>query len=443
MRSQNAGSQGQIDLFGARLEDLLDSTHPLFVLADRIDWQRFETKFGVHFADSSGRPALATRLVVGLEYLKYTFNLSDEAVVERFVENPYYQYFCGLEHFSHRAPCHPTSLVKWRARMGLKGCETLLAETIEIAKKAKLATTESLAEVYIDTTVQPKAVAHPRDSRLLDTARRAVARHAGKLGIKLKQSYVRLGRCALLSHARAMHKGEKKLARRQLKKLRTYLGRVLRDFERKLTERTPATTRLLGIAGKILGQRIGSKNKIYSVHAPEVVCIAKGKARMKYEFGSKVSVATAVKGSWVVGVNSFASAPFDGHTIPDVLTQIKSIVGAYPKAAYCDRGYQGSAGHIFSTHVYVQGKSSKDASDTVKRRLLGRAGIEPVIGHMKAGHRLDRNFLLGTAGDQINAVMAGCGFNMRKLYRALFLPVFMAIVELILASRRDLRGCLA
>ena len=122
-------------------------------------------------------------------------------------------------------------------------------------------------------------------------------------------------------------------------------------------------------------------------------------------------------------------------------TQINSIVDAYPKAAYCDRGYQGSAGHIFTTHVYVQGKSSKDANDVVKKRLLGRAGIEPVIGHMKAGHRLDRNFLLCTAGDQSNAVMAGCGFNMRKLYRAFFLPIFVAIIELILALRGTHRGC--
>mgnify|MGYP002781080268 CR=1 FL=1 len=433
MRSKKAGSEGQIDLFGTSLEDLLDSTHPLFVLADRIDWQRFETKFGVHFAESSGRPALPIRLVIGLEYLKYTFNESDESVVAKFVENPYWQYFCGLEHFTHRLPCHPTSLVKWRARVGMKGCEVMLAETIALAKRTKLATDESLAEVYVDTTVQPKAVAYPRDSRLLDTARRAVVRAANRLGIKLKQSYVRLGRRALVAHARAMHRGEKKLAKKQLKKLRTYLGRVVRDFERKLTERTAKTVHLLGVVTKILEQKRTSKKKIYSVHAPEVGCIAKGKAHVKYEFGSKVSVATAVKGSWVVGVNSFASAPFDGHTIPDVLTQIKSVTGSYPKAAYCDRGYQGSTGHIFSTHVYVQGKSSKNAPPGIKKKLLGRAGIEPVIGHMKQDHRLGRNFLLGLRGDQFNAVMAGCGFNMRKLCRAFFLRLFAAFARLILA----------
>lgn len=435
MRPKKAGSEGQIDLFGTRLADLLNSEHPLFVLADRIDWPRFEAKFGVHFADASGRPALPTRLMVGLEYLKYTLNESDESVVDKFVENPYWQYFCGLEHFTHKRPCHPTSLVKWRGRVGMKGCELMLAETIDVAKRSKVATDETLAEVYVDTTVQPKAVAYPRDSRLIDTARRAVVRAAGQLGIKLKQTYVRLGRRALLTHARAMHRGEKKLAKRQLKKLRTYLGRVIRDFERKLSERTPKVIHLLGIVTKILSQKTTSKNKIYSVHAPEVVCIAKGKARVKYEFGSKVSVASAVKGAWVVGVNSFASAPFDGHTIPDVLTQIKSITGAYPKAAYCDRGYQGSAGRIFSTHVYVQGKSSADEPAQVKKKLLSRAGVEPVIGHMKEDHRLGRNFLLGLRGDQFNAVMAGCGFNLRKLWRAFILRIFAALIELVLAPR--------
>jgi IS5 family transposase len=428
MQSKSAGSKGQIDLFGSRLENLLDSTHPLYRLADRVDWQRFELRFGMHFAQGTGRPALSTRLMVGLEYLKYIMNESDEAVVEKFVENPYWQYFCGFEHFSHQLPCHPTSLVRWRGRFGTKGAELMLAETIEVAKKVGLATPDSLAEVHIDTTVQPKAIAYPRDARLLDTARRALIREAKRLGVILKQTYVRLGKRALLMHAQALHRGEKKLAKRQLRKLRTYLGRVVRDFERKLAEPTAKTARLLGIVKKILGQTKSSKKKIYSVHAPEVVCIAKGKANVKYEFGSKVSIATTVKGSWVVGVNSFPSNPFDGHTIPDVLCQIKETTGSYPDAAYCDRGYQGSAGTIFSTQVYVQGKSSSGVDDATKRKLKSRAAIEPVIGHLKQDHRLDRNFLLGIFGDQINAVMAGCAFNLRKVLRGFLFAFFGAFL---------------
>ena len=274
-----------MDLFGTRLSDLLDSTHPLFVLANRMDWSRFETKFGIHFAENSGRPALATRLMVGLEYLKYTMNESDESVVSRFIENSYWQYFCGLEHFTHKAPCHSTSLVKWRARVGMKGCEVMLAETIDVAKRAKLVTTESLAEVYIDTTVQPKAIAYPRDSRLLDTARRAVVRAAARLGIKLKQSYVRLGKRALFAYAQASHRSEKKLAKRQMRKLRTYLGRVLRDFERKLSTRSAATDRLVGIAKKIVGQKTNSKKKYTASMLP------KSSAWQKARLGSNTNLA--------------------------------------------------------------------------------------------------------------------------------------------------------
>lgn len=428
MHSKNTGSSGKNDLFGVpALENLLDSGHPLFQLAQRIDWQRFEIRFGAYFSSGTGRPALSTRLMVGLEYLKYTMNESDESVVEKFVENPYWQYFCGLDHFAHTLPCHPTSLVRWRQRFGAKGAELMLTETIDVAKKSGLATASSLSEVYVDTTVQPKAIAFPRDSRLLDTSRRALVREARRLGIILKQTYVRLGKRALFTQAQAAHRGEKKLARKQLRKLRTYLGRVVRDFERKLSEPTEQTSRLLGIVKKILGQKVGSKKKIYSVHAPEVVCIAKGKANVKYEFGSKVSIATAVNGSWVVGVNSFPSAPFDGHTIPDVLSQINQITGSYPTAAYCDRGYQGSAGTVFSTHVYVQGKSSSAADELTKRKLKSRTAIEPVIGHLKQDHRLGRNFLLGSSGDQINAVMAGCAFNLRKILRAVLFAIFRAI----------------
>ncbi len=153
------------------------------------------------------------------------------------------------------------------------------------------------------------------------------------------------------------------------------------------------------------------------MHAPEVLCIGKGKIHKKYEFGNKVSVATTVKGNWIVGLCSFSENHFDGHTIPDVLNQIKRMIGAYPTAAYCDRGYKGSEGFIYNTRVTLQGTKQK-LSERVKRKLKSRSAIEPVIGHMKSDHRMDRNFLLGESGDRINAAMAACGFNMRKLLRA-------------------------
>jgi len=218
-----------------------------------------------------------------------------------------------------------------------------------------------------------------------------------------------------------------KIAQKKLRKLRTFLGRVIRDIERESKTFSDQMRRGLGIAKKILKQRPGSKNKIYSVHAPAVNCIAKGKAHKKYEFGSKVSIATTVKDNWVVGLCSFSDNPYDGHTIQDVLNQIKRLTGDYPTEAYCDRGYKGSEGHIYSTHVYLQ-NTKRNVSAKIRQRLKSRSAIEPVIGHLKADHRLDRNYLLGESGDRINSVMAGCAFNLKKLMAA-FLFWFYSLIR--------------
>lgn len=223
---------------------------------------------------------------------------------------------------------------------------------------------------------------------------------------------------------------------------RQLLNVVLRDFERKLSARSAATDRLLGIAKKILGQKTNSKKKKYSVHAPEVVCMAKGKTRVKYEFGSKVSVATAVKGSWIVGVNSFPDAPFDGHTVPDVLTQIKSMTGAFPRAAYCDRGYQGSAGLVFSTDVFVQGKSSKESSDAVKMKLRGRAATLAGNRTREAGSSPGPQLPPGASRRAVQRRDGRLRLQLgSKLYRAVLLRIFAAMIECILAFRPAFCRC--
>jgi len=414
---------GQQNLFIARLENLVDPAHELVILAGKIDWKKFEDKFGASFSEGMGRPALPMRLMIGLQYLKYLYNESDEGIVQRFLENPYHQFFCGNEFFEHRLPCDPTSLGKWRRRIGSGGAEQLLKETIEMAKRDNLLTEEQAKEVYVDTTVQPKAISYPTDGALVDTARRMLVRIAEKEGIPLKQPYRHVGRRALIGHIKAKHRKDFKQARKRLRKLRTYLGRVIRDIERKVKAMSEQLAYGLRISKAILAQRPQSKNKIYSVHAPEVRCIGKGKAHKKYEFGNKVSVATTVKGNWIVGLCSFSENHFDGHTIPDVLNQIKRMIGVYPNAAFCDRGYKGSEGVIYNTRVTLQG-TKQSVSERVKKKLKSRSAIEPVIGHMKSDHRMDRNFLLGETGDRINAAMAACGFNMRKLLRAFLFWLF-------------------
>lgn len=424
VKAQKRQNLGQLDLFRSRLENLVDHNHELVLLAESMNWQFFDEKFGNDFSDDNGRPALRTRLMVGLQYLKYLYDESDENVVKRFTENPYWQYFCGNEYFEHEFPCHSTSIVRWRKRIGVKGAEKMLFETIEMAKRGKIVSGEDLNEVYVDTTVQPKNIAYPTDGALTDTVRRSLVRVAEAEGIKLRQSYRRLGRKSLQLHIRLKHSKDKKGARKHLRKLRTYLGRVMRDIKRKVSAPTGKLAHLLDLAQKIYSQRTASKNKVYSVHAPEVHCIAKGKAHKPYEFGSKVSVATSVKSNLIVGVHSFVNNPFDGHTISDVLCQIKALTGDYPKAAYCDRGYKGSEGTVFSTNVFLQG-TRNNINDKIKQRLRSRGAIEPVIGHMKFDHRMNRNFLLGFQGDQINALMAGCAFNLKKILRAVLFVEFL------------------
>lgn len=428
VKAQKRQNFGQQELFRSRLENLVDHNHALIILADKVNWEFFDEKFGSDFSDDTGRPALRTRLMVGLQYLKYLYSESDENVVKRFLENPYWQYFCGNEYFEHEFPCHPTSIVKWRKRLGVKGAEKMLLETIELAKREKVVKNEDLTEVYVDTTVQPKNIAYPTDGALTDTVRRSLVRLTDEAGIKLRQTYRRLGRKSLQLHIRLKHTKDHKGARKHLRKLRTYLGRVIRDIKRKVANPTGKLAHLLDLAEKIYSQRTATKNKIYSVHAPEVLCIAKGKAHKTYEFGSKVSVATTVKSNLIVGVHSFVNNPFDGHTISDALCQIKTLTGDYPKAAYCDRGYKGSGGTIFSTNVFLQGTKAT-INEKIKRRLRSRSAIEPVIGHMKSDHRMDRNFLLGFQGDQINALMAACAFNMKKVLRAVLFWLLSLVTD--------------
>jgi transposase, IS5 family len=434
--TKSPGSGSQLELFRTRLDSIIDMEHELVVLGSEINWQVFEEEFAMTLCEDNGRPALSIRLMVGLQYLKYLFNVSDESVVERFKENPYWQYFCGLDFFEHDLPCHPTSLVKWRKRIGIGGAEKLLKETLELARRSGFVEEPELSEVNIDTTVQPKNIIYPTDARLLNTARKALVRAAKQECIPLRQSYTRLGGKAYSSFVRENHRKDKKKSRKLKRKLKTYLGRVIRDIDRRCPEPSENMKYILGIARKLWQQKPGSKNKIYSIHAPEVKCIAKGKVHKKYEFGSKVSIATSTRKHWVVGVNSFPSNPFDGHTIPDVLCQIKKMTGEFPKAAFCDRGYKGSEGFVYSTHVYHQGQYKSIKDDRIKKKLRKRSSIEAIIGHMKNDHRMNCNRLLGSLGDQFNALLAGCGFNLRKWLRELLFCIYAWIYNRMYSSYR-------
>lgn len=404
----------EADLFRAQLSEILNLDHRLCRLAERIDWSVFEDKFGALYATGPGRPGLPTRLMVGLHYLKYAFNESDESVVERWLENPYWQYFCGFEYLQHESPLHPTSLVKWRHRIGAERLELLLNETIATGTRSGAVKRTSLQRVNVDTTVQEKAVAFPTDARLYHKMRVALVRAANERDITLRQSYRRVGKRALIWQGRYGRARQMKRARRQTRRLNTYLGRVTRDIERKAPHPDAELQTLLQRAQQILTQQRQDKNKLYSVHAPEVECIAKGKAHKRYEFGCKASFGTTSQGNWIVSAQALAGRPYDGHTLTGALEQIERLTRHVPAEAFVDQGYRGH-GHDGPTKVHVVGRIPKRATRTFKRWLKRRAAIEPSIGHLKQDHRVHRNHLKGTDGDAINVVLAAAGYNLAKL----------------------------
>jgi transposase, IS5 family len=328
------------------LRELLNREHPLFQLAGAINWQIFEEEFGKLYAEGVGRPALPTRLLVGLHYLKHLYNVSDEVVLGSWVENPYWQYFCGEEFFRHELPCVPTSLVKWRQRVGAVGIERLLKEALDTAQRAGVLKPAELKRVNVDTTVQEKAIAFPTDARLYHKARRALVRLARTLRYTLRQSYARRGKKALARQGRYAAANQMRRARRQTKKLRTYLGRVLRNAERFIGPLSESQARLLVIARRMLEQQREDHGKLYSVHAPEVVCIAKGKAHKRYEFGCKVRVVTTNRSGWIVGIAAEPGNPYDGTTLRPALEQVEKLTGVKPEEAFVDRGYRGCAWNL-------------------------------------------------------------------------------------------------
>jgi len=401
------------DLFRSQLSQMLNMSHSLVRLSEQMNWEKLEAQVDVIYSDGSGQPPLPTRLLIGLHYLKYTFNESDESVVERWVENPYWQYFCGYEYLQHELPLHPTSLTRWRNRVGDK-LEALLAHTVEIALETKAMSIRELDHVNVDSTVQEKAVSFPTDARLYHKMRVSLVIAAEQRGINLRQSYRRVGKKALIMQGRYSHARQMKRAARQTRKLKTYLGRVVRDIDRKAVDKDDTLKSLLAKANRLLAQQRKDKNKLYSVHAPEVECITKGKVHKRYEFGNKTSFVTTSKSNWLVGALSLQGNPYDGHTLGQALSQVETITGRAAKNAYCDQGYRGH-GLKSDTNIKIVGRIPKSATRAQRRWLKRRAAIEPTIGHLKSDHRLNRNHLKGIEGNQANTILAAAGYNLAKL----------------------------
>ena len=416
MRPRSTGPTPQDELFQNRLEDLLDQRHELVRLATLIDWDAFDRHWGELFSDTRGAPAISTRLIAGLHYLKHLYKLSDEDVVRRWVENPYWQHFCGETYFQHKLPCHPTSLTRWRKRIGEEGCEWLLTQTIEAARDSGALKDKDCRRVNVDTTVQEKAVAFPTDSKLLDDARRQLVKLAACHGLKLRQNYNRVAKRQRLKIARYAHAKQYRRMRAELKKLRTRVGRVVRDIERQIATRDPLCqgvfTEPLATAQRIIDQRPKDKHKRYSVHAPEVECLSKGKAHKRYEFGVKATFATTSRTGFVLGARSLPGNPYDGHTLAEQLEQVQILTGIQPERCFVDRGYRGHG--VEGTQVFISGQK-RGVTRAIRTQLRRRSAIEPEIGHMKNDGHLGRCYLKGQEGDAINVLLVACGHNLRKI----------------------------
>jgi IS5 family transposase len=441
------------DFFRARLDHMIDLRHSLAVLASRMPWQQIEASVAHLFSrkahagqampdldlfgeapaplarrSNAGRPRVPLRTMIALLYLKHAFNLSDEAVVERWSDSPNFQFFSGQAYFEPRLPCDATTLVKFRRLLGEEGVEELLAQTVNLAVSLKLIPAAALATVVVDSTVQEKAVAHPTDSKLLETARSKLVAAAQEAGIELKQTFAKEGRLLRFKAGRYAHAKQFKRMRRVIKRQSTVVGRLVREIERKASGLSTAVCQALGgalaKAQRIADQSRSRKNtigapKLYAWHAPEVECIAKGKSRTPYEFGVKVGIAATLKHNLIVGARAFTGNPYDGHTLWEQLEQATILMqdtGHKPTTAYVDLGYRGVDADNPGVAIKHRGKF-KTLTAQERKLLKRRQAIEPIIGHLKADHRMDRCHLKGEQGDRLHAVLCAAGYNIRWLLR--------------------------
>ena len=412
-------NHAQMSFLAPDLIDQLNPKHPLLQLAKKIPWDFFESEFAPLYS-AHGRPAKRIRLMVGLCILKHMKKASDEVIVQDWAESPYYQSFCGEKEFQWKLPCDPTDLIYFRKRIGEPGFEKILASSIMIhGENARE------KEVCIDTTVQEKNITFPTDAKLYRKIIVRCLKIARSNNIKLRRSYAKEIKALKLVCRFAGHPGNRKKARKAVKRLKTIAGRLARECQRQLPAGVVENhAEDFSLFDKGLRQKRGGKNKLYSLHEPHVYCMSKGKEHKRYEFGTKVSITTTRDSKIIIGAMAFDSNKFDGHTLPEVLLQTKRMTGHVPDVALCDRGYKGKS-NVNATRIIRPGASVKEADshykELMRKRFRKRAGIEPIIGHLKSDHRLNRSYLKGFKGDQINILMAAAAFNFKKWMRLYFL----------------------
>lgn len=405
-------------LFETRLTDQLNPKHELIKLSELINWTYLEKECSAIYEDNEfgGQPPKPVRLIIGILMLQHIHNLSDEEVVYMWVENPYWQLFCGYDYLQWEMPIDPTSLTRWRKRLGKDLLEKVLQETIKVALQTKTVKKSSFKKVISDTTVMEKNITFPTDAKLYDSARRHLVSIAEKSNIKLRQNYSQKSKEHLRKINQYAHAKQFKRMKKEIKKLKTYLQRVLRDIKRKWNGKETNFNKIMPLVEKLLTQEKDSKNKLYSISSPEVECISKGKAHKKYEFGCKVPIVTTHKEGLCLSIDAIHGNPYDGHTLPLAIETAEKLCEEKIEEVYVDEGYKGV---VIEGKLIYRSRQRKGITARIRKRIKRRQSIEPQIGHMKSDGKLGRNYLKGQIGDKINAMLTGVGHNLRMILRKL------------------------
>ena len=431
MKARPKPSEQQATFLYPDLINQLNPKDPLLLLAKKIPWEKFENEFAPLYAER-GRPAKPIRLMVGLLLLKQMENLSDERVVEEWRRNPYFQAFCGMDTFQWELPCEPSDFCHFRKRIGEKGIEKIFQASIEIHGE-----TARESVIVVDTTVQEKNITFPTDTKLRVKVIARCWKIAEEENIKLRRSYKR----ELKTHLRTIRFNRTrntKAKNRALRRIKTIANALTGDVTRKLSpEKQTELAGQLKLFTKAVNQERNDKNKIYSLHEPEVHCIGKGKEHKKYEFGTKASIAQTLTSGVIVGAMNVHNE-YDGNTLNDVFSQIETLAGKRPKAAYCDRGYRGQK-EIGGTKIVIPESAPKEKTEHYKRKarekFRRRSAIEAVNSHLKHDFRMLRNYLKGTVGDTINILIAAAAYNFKKWMRETASPFFALLFSMFFTAK--------
>jgi len=415
MRPKPLKQELQDNLFKNRLCDELNPEHALIKLGKVIPWDQIQSDVEPLFTEGQSRPPLPTRLATGLMILQHLHDLSDEQVVLAWVENPYWQAFCGYEFLQWEFPAHPTSLTRWRQRLGPEGLEKVLKVSIGVALKTETVSETELEKTIVDTTVMPKAITYPNDAKLVQRIIERIVKAATQASITLKRTFIRVSKKALHQYQRLMHGKRFKKAQRPLKRLRKYLSKILKDLDPHLESCPRDLFKEMVVGARLLIQSKEDKNKIYSCHEPAVSCIAKGKAHKPYEFGAKACLVVSEKTGLALTLTTHVGNPYDGHLLAESLQKAEGMTGIEIKRVLVDLGFRGH--EVAEKQVLIS--RTKGLAPPLKKALKRRQAIEPWIGHMKSDGKLGRCYLKGTTGDQMHGLLVAIAHNFRIILRKL------------------------